>query len=210
MSIDSQRQRVVSETRAAILSGAFKAGEALSERALGEAAGMSRVPVREALIQLEGCGLVQFINGRGAVVRTFGLNEIRDLYEVRESLESRAAALAAGHIDTSALEPLECELRALLAAKNPSAEKAQQVGSALHDLVLVECRNALLKRLLTDIRDQIQLSRTISYRKASRAQVIQGVKEHLALIRALRDGDGERAGERMRVHIAAWRSVALA
>lgn len=207
---ETQRQRVFNEMRKAILDGSLKPGEALSERGLGENAGVSRIPVREALIQLESCGLVRFINGRGAVVRTFGFHEIRDLYQVRESLEGTAARMVAGHFEASELAPLEDALRALLAEKNPSAEKARRIGSDFHDLILRKCPNALLKRMLTEIREQTQLARAMSYHKASRAQVIQGVKEHLAVIRALREGDGDRAEKCMRSHISAWKDLALA
>ena len=82
----------------AILEGELKPGERLRAEALAQRFGTSRTPIREALLQLEAHGLVEVEPNRGAVVKTFDRDDLRDLYEVRALIEPHAAALAATRI----------------------------------------------------------------------------------------------------------------
>ncbi len=202
----TQRERVFNQLRKAILDGRLRPGQPVSERALGEQVRASRIPVREALIQLHNRGLVTLIEGRGAFVRTFTIDEVRQLYEVREALEGMAARAAAGRVDPADLDRFEADLGKLLEPDDRTpAEDIRRTSTAFHEAVIRGCGNPLLERMVADIRGQIRLSRALSYRYASRGQILQGVKEHLAILRALRAGNGAAAEQRMRAHIAAWR-----
>ena len=79
MTADALRER--------ILHGRFPEGEPLRQDAIAEELGVSRIPVREALRQLEAEGLVTFNPHRGAVVSTLSLNEIEELFELRAMIE---------------------------------------------------------------------------------------------------------------------------
>jgi DNA-binding GntR family transcriptional regulator len=87
-----QRQTIASMTVAAlrerILRGDYPEGEPLRQDALAEELGVSRIPVREALRQLEAEGLVTFSPHRGAVVSSLSLDEIHELFELRADIES--------------------------------------------------------------------------------------------------------------------------
>ncbi|MGH3494971.1 MAG: GntR family transcriptional regulator, partial [Sciscionella sp.] len=76
--------------RETILSGAFSPGEWLRQEALATAIGVSRLPVRAALLKLDAEGLVEFHPRRGAVVRTLTHDEITEIYELRDLLETHA------------------------------------------------------------------------------------------------------------------------
>jgi DNA-binding GntR family transcriptional regulator len=76
--------------REAILSGAFLPGEHLRQEALATAIGVSRLPVRAALLKLDAEGLVEFSPHRGAVVQTLSHKEIAEIYELRDLLETYA------------------------------------------------------------------------------------------------------------------------
>lgn len=76
--------------REAILSGAFSPGERLRQEALATAIGVSRLPVRAALLRLDAEGLVEFSRNRGAVVQTLTHGEITEIYELRDLLETYA------------------------------------------------------------------------------------------------------------------------
>src|SRR5919202_169118 len=86
-----QRQTLTSMTldalRERILHGTYPEGEPLRQDALAEELGVSRIPVREALRQLEAEGLVTFNPHRGAVVSTLSLGEIDELFELRAEIE---------------------------------------------------------------------------------------------------------------------------
>lgn len=76
--------------REGILAGIFAPGERLRQEALATAIGVSRIPVRSALMQLESDGLVSFHPRRGAVVRRLSVSQLREIYELREHLEPYA------------------------------------------------------------------------------------------------------------------------
>src|SRR3954470_7782687 len=98
--------RVSEELREAILSGEFGPGQRLRTASLAKRFGSSRTPVREALVHLEGEGLVDIEPRRGALVRPFASADLIDLYEVRVLLEPAAAARAALRADAGQLERL--------------------------------------------------------------------------------------------------------
>src|SRR5437660_12006142 len=87
-----QRQTIASMTvealRGRILRGDYPEGEPLRQDALADELGVSRIPVREALRQLEAEGLVTFSPHRGAVVSSLSLEEIEELFELRADIES--------------------------------------------------------------------------------------------------------------------------
>lgn len=80
---------VADELRKRILDGSFPAGAQLRQDALAEEFGVSRIPVREALMQLEAEGLVKIHPHRGAIVPELSLSEINELFELRALLEPR-------------------------------------------------------------------------------------------------------------------------
>src|SRR5690348_18271137 len=87
-------QMVYAVLREAILSGAFAPGEWLRQESLAAAIGVSRIPVRTALLQLESEGLVNFHPHRGARVRTLSPAQINEIYGLRVLLESHALGLS--------------------------------------------------------------------------------------------------------------------
>src|SRR5262245_45572811 len=91
----SKREAVYEQLRDQILAGDLRPGEVINERTVAESLGSSRVPLREALIELQRDGLVRLVPRRGAFVRTFSAPDVQHLYELREALEGLAAARAA-------------------------------------------------------------------------------------------------------------------
>ncbi|MFI5228285.1 MAG: GntR family transcriptional regulator [Gemmatimonadales bacterium] len=114
MTVEALRER--------ILRGDFPEGEPLRQDALADELGVSRIPVREALRQLEAEGLVTFSPHRGAVVASLSLDEIDELFELRAEIECdllrRAIPLASNeHLDR-AMEVLDEFLDALRAGES--------------------------------------------------------------------------------------------
>ncbi|SDN55533.1 DNA-binding transcriptional regulator, GntR family [Methylobacterium phyllostachyos] len=87
---DSLRQR--------ILNGELRPGVQLRQDALAEEFGISRIPVREALLQLEAANLVKIVPHRGAVVSGLSLEEVEDIFRLRVQLEPQLLALSAPHL----------------------------------------------------------------------------------------------------------------
>src|SRR5579864_9777932 len=97
--------------REAIIDGRLPPGQRLKEEELAQELGISRTPVREALLILQAEGLVTAVPNRGAVVRTYTESDLVDMYELRALLESFAAHQAAKRITEAQLAALSdsCE-----------------------------------------------------------------------------------------------------
>lgn len=90
--VRSATDRVYRLTKEAIISGAHRPGALLSANAMAELLGVSRTPVREALVRLEGEGLLELIPRRGAIVLPMSRTEARDVLDLRHALEVSAVA----------------------------------------------------------------------------------------------------------------------
>ncbi|WP_164512264.1 GntR family transcriptional regulator [Oceaniglobus ichthyenteri] len=171
----------------------------LQEDTLAARCGVSRTPVREALRKLLDEGLVQR-SGRFYQVIELSINDIRDLYEVREALETMAVRLCIERTeasDTSGLSTiLEAQKAALLAG-----EQAEffRLDSAFHLCIGELSQNAYLLAQLTKVHDKLRLVRG---REGSRAGWMdQVVVEHLRIISALERRNVAVAEAEMRYHI---------
>jgi DNA-binding GntR family transcriptional regulator len=182
-----------------IFSGKYSPGDRLKEADLSRSLGISRSPIREAIRNLAGEGLVRLVPQRGAFVTDFEHGEIRELYELREALEVAAARLAAERADGASLERLKEILEA-------TGDTLRESDSALYprdlDFHLGICELAGNRRLAESIHEvntQLQLVRLRSASEPGRAG--RAYEEHLVIYRALEKGDTEAAAEAMGMHI---------
>jgi DNA-binding GntR family transcriptional regulator len=175
-------QMVYSVLREAILSGAFSPGEWLRQESLAEAIGVSRIPVRTALLQLESEGMITFHPHRGARVRTLSPEQIDEIYRLRTLLETYAL--------TRANRQLEPERLARLHKLGAKLDRQRQ-GSGFVDLRIEFYRelygaddNPLLVEMIDDLRNHV--GRYYLGFKASH-------QNHVDLVNKLEDGDMEGA-----------------
>ena len=174
----------------AILEGELKPGERLRAEALAQRFGTSRTPIREALLQLEGQGLVEVEPNRGAVVRTFDRDDVRDLYEVRALIEPHAAARAATRISAARI----AELAALC-----SAEDQLVANESFHRIILEAAESP---RLVVAMRAATGIPR--SFRTAfwhDERQRAESLMCHRRLVAAFEARDASLAEAVMRMHI---------
>ena len=94
---------IVGALRNAILQGRYKANQPLRQDQIAEKFGVSKVPLREALVQLKAEGLVTFMPNRGAVVTELSAAEVDEIFTMRMALESKALERAIRHTHLSGL-----------------------------------------------------------------------------------------------------------
>ncbi len=198
--------RVYEQLRGAIVAREFDADEPLTEHELCARFGVSRTPVREALAKLERDHLVRVVPKKGAFIRTLSHDEVRDLYEVREVLEALAVRLAAPSVDRGDLAGFDHRFRALKGARATYAD-VRVLGEEFHRYLIKSSGNAKLAEVLDQIRERIWSVWTMSIVAPRRVQAI--VREHLAIIAALRAGDARRAERLMVQHVRRVRNVIL-
>ena len=193
-----------------ILDGSLRAGERLVIKDLSHRFQVSSTPIREALVQLEGIGIIDFVPNSGAVVRRVGKADVKEVCQVRRALECEATRNACGRIELSELHGLADAFRQMKMARRRGAvfvEKARQFDSRLHDLIAESCGNRFLaneigrlKLLFRAFRDaawQERVANNDYYRFAEEAD------EHLTVVEGLIAGDAKQASRAMTHHIRA-------
>lgn len=180
--------------RAAIAKGLFTPGQRLQQDALAELLGVSRMPVRAALRQLESENLITFHPHRGATVRELSAAEIAEIYELRILLECEIVEVASSRLTDEDLAELE-------------RLKLSHEGTE-HDMLLEAERRSEFYTLLCEIagrpwtRQLLMFLHTAlgPYRLLHRDQ--EGDRAHLELAEFLRTGDADGAKQWLRKHFS--------
>ena len=196
----SLRGRVFEKLREDILSGVYKDCDELREITFGEEMGVSRTPVREALRQLELEGLVVMIPRKGAEVARITEKDLRDVLEVRCSLEELAAELAAERMDEEGQEKLDQALVEFESAIE-SGDNAAIADSDMefHDIIFDATGNPRLIQIIGNLREQFYRYR-LEYVKDTDYHIVL-LNEHKELVNAIRAGKKEEARKIMKKHI---------
>jgi len=200
--------------RRAIVEGVVKPGERLIEEKWAEELGVSRTPVREALDMLEVEGLVVSVPNRGAVVRTFSKEEVKEIYDLRAVLEgygARRAAVLITDEELSSLKRINESMQASLQRTFPS--KAEEVrwlveqNNEFHRIIVGASRS---ERLIISLKSISEVPLVFkAYFWFGREQRILSNHYHGQIVLALQNRDGERAELLMKEHIYEGRDFLL-
>jgi len=184
-----------------ILMGLHRPGDRLEEPALAERFGVSRTPIREALLHLGAAGLIEHRPRRGTYVREIGPRRLVEMFEVMAALEALAAATAARRASREEIAGIarhhrDCAAAAAEAARDPYYYANERFHAAIRAAsrngFLIEQADALQKRLKPYRRAQL----------AARDRIRTSFAEHEAVLAAIEAGDAAAAGEAMRAHVA--------
>jgi DNA-binding GntR family transcriptional regulator len=188
---------VADQLRRRIMAGALPEGHQLRQEALAAELGVSRIPVREALRQLEAEGFVAIASHRGAVVSKLSPDEIVELFELRIRLEGWLLELAIPEMRDSDLERADAALETMIS--NRRIENWGQLNWDFHAALYAPSRRAATLRILRRINEnmdryiRLQISLTSGQLKAHR--------EHKQILRLCRARDVPRAVAALEQHI---------
>ncbi|QEO46139.1 GntR family transcriptional regulator [Vibrio cholerae] len=193
----------------AIVEGQLAPGSKISEPELAKQFQVSRGPLREALMRVEGLGLIERIPHIGARVIRLSPTKLVELYAVREALEGMAARLAARNITEIELAGLE----SLLSTHSTHIDQVegasyfhQQGDFDFHYRIIQASRNQQLIGLLCD--ELYHLLRMYRYQSPrSHSRPVEALEEHKFILRAIRQRDEELAEMLMRRHISRSRQL---
>jgi DNA-binding GntR family transcriptional regulator len=169
----------------------------LAERDLAKQYGVSKTPVREALIRLAQEGFIEISPRRGISIPKISVEDLKEVFGVRSALEGLAAEEAARNVPTAALRTLKDEFHA--AAEDKDGPRLYELGEALHNLIMAACNNKRLTSVVGTMRAQI-----VRYsRLASRLpeQMDRSYRDHLGIIEALEHQDPAGARRAIEDHI---------
>ena len=181
------RDVVFKTLRQAILKGELEPGERLMEIQLAERLGVSRTPIREAIRKLELEGLVLMIPRKGAEVAKISESNLRDVLEVRRSLEELAIDLACQRITAEELESLnKAEVDFKAAIGNGDAMQIAQTDEQFHEIIYNSTKNQKLVQILNNLREQMYRYRLEYIKDADKRQILMVEHEHILKALTLR------------------------
>ncbi|MEU5820869.1 GntR family transcriptional regulator [Streptomyces sp. NPDC047803] len=193
-------ERVYAHVKDAVLDRRYEGGTLLTEGGLAEAVGVSRTPVREALLRLEVEGLIKLYPKKGALVLAVSAQEIADVVETRLLVEEFAArkAVPASPQLISRLEGLLEEQRRFSEAGDLATVSVKD--RCFHAEIVRHAGNEILSRLYDQLRDR-QLRMGVAVMEAHPDRIAANIAEHSELLEAIRAGDAEGAAQVVRRHV---------
>lgn len=193
------QEAVLAELRRAIITGELQPGEQVLQDALAERFGVSRVPLREALKILEGEGQVVYQPHRGYFVAELDLDDLREVYRIRDLLESEAVRTAVPRLTADDLSGLRAAQDAVERAAADGDLVAMTEANRRFHFDLIECAGMpRLSRLIRILWDATDVYRSLYYADHDHRSTVHD--EHQAVLEALASGDAERAVELLRRH----------
>lgn len=186
--------------RQRILDNVYPPGHQALEQALAEELGISRTPLREAMIRLRNEGLLEIIPRHGIRVLPLSATDMREIYETLTALESMAAELAARRQPGPAeVEPLEQASRDMARAlRSNDLDAWAQADERFHRTLIDLCGNRLLKQTVLNFWDRAHRARMFTLRL--RPKPVNSTEEHRELVERIRAGDAAGAYACTRAH----------
>lgn len=200
---------VAERIREAIVGGMLHPGERLKEEQLARELGTSRTPVREALRILQSEGLVVATPNRGAAVRSYGLTELEEMYDLRALLEGHAAGRAAERITPEAVDQLDASCSRFAELVTGADLRSLVAENAFfHGAILRASDSDRLTSMVQEVVSLPLVYRSYIWYSPEQAHASYGF--HCRLVEALERHDGPWAEQVMREHVQAARSVLVA
>ncbi|WP_329124089.1 GntR family transcriptional regulator [Streptomyces sp. NBC_01353] len=204
------QQFVLEELRRAITTGELRPGGQIRQDALAARLDVSRVPLREALKTLEAEGLVVHHVHRGYFVAELSLADLEEIYRIRELLETEAVRLAVVRGEDGLVATLERIQREVERAADAGDVTAMAAANRRFHFTLIEASGMpRLVRLIGTLWDATDAYRSLYYTEVQNREL--AVREHRAVISAVRHGDENAAVRELSDHrahaVAALREV---
>lgn len=196
--------RIADHLRSQIASGKFNPGDHLNEVHLTKSLGVSRSPVREAILQLERDGFVDIAPHRGAFVRRVDASVLREIGLVRALLEGAVVReltqrQSTESFDSSAFDDDIQQMRVAVAEDDREALATAHL--AFHSRLSDLSNNSVLRRMLVDLRAQTSVFIRFGHAQFMRGELGELVARHQQLLQVIEDGDIERAEQEYGSHI---------
>ena len=187
-----------------VLENKLQSGEYLLEEDLAQLVGMSRTPLREALVQLQNDGLIAIVPRRGIRVVPLTVADMREVYELLQWLESQAAYALARRPDRDVfvkeLRQLVGEMKRSLASSD--MEAWARANDRFHIRLVASAGNGRLVRICANLLDQSQRVRAFTLRL--RKPPARTTDAHASMVKAIEAGDADRAAAIQAENKRAW------
>lgn len=197
MATENRKEQAYVEIRSRILSGHYRPGEVFSESAMVTDLGISRTPIREALVRLEQEGLIRVIPKCGVVVRTLTLSDLKSLFEMRRVLEPYVIRCYGKQIPKDQLRSIWEEMT--LAYASSDAQRQYDADARLHSLIYSAAQNPYITKFVEQAVSENARIRALS--GVLSARLTASYIEHKAIVDHLLAEDWEAAAQSMEQHL---------
>jgi DNA-binding GntR family transcriptional regulator len=194
--------------REAIVDGRLPPGQRLKEEELARELGISRTPVREALLVLQAEGLVDAAPNRGAVVRSHEADDLEDLYQLRALLEGYAARRAAANISDADVHCLRESCDRFESLIEGEVQELVKVNLFFHNVILDAAASRRVAELVRKVIELPLVYRSYIWYSVDQRRI--SAHYHRQITKALEARDGERAELVMKEHVFEARDVLVA
>lgn len=201
--------RAYDTLKSSLQSGDYPPGTFLSERRLASRLGMSKTPVKEALVRLEMEGFLNISPQQGIVVREPSIQEVMDLFDLREALETFVVRRIAGRLETDQAARLRQNLKdQARASREKDIPAATRLDTEFHAMICEFLGNRELSQTLWRMREKLNLL-ILGNLSRNPSRVESSTREHAAIAGAILRGQGDRAAELVRRHLEYGRELML-
>jgi len=203
------QDRAYEELKGLIQGGTYPPGTFLSERRLAGRLGMSKTPIKSALTRLGVEGFVTVSPQQGIVVREPTVNEVLDLFDIREALEPFVVRRLAGHLSPEQVARLRGNLRdQVRAAKIKDVGESTRLDAEFHTMICEFLGNQEISQALWRMREKLHRLILGNFNRIPE-RMDGSVKEHVAIGEALIAGKGEEAAALVVKHLDVGRELIL-
>jgi DNA-binding GntR family transcriptional regulator len=195
------RDRIASSIRNAIMDGRLKPGSRLTEQELVLMLGVSRTPLREALLLLDSEGFINVLPRRGAVVSEISQNDVEEIYGAKGILEAAAARLACDKISNETIQELSTltdEMETTAKDKRNDYRTLLNLNAEFHQLLSDAGGNKKISQFIKNLRDQTLRYNYIYLSLQSR--IDSSVSDHRKIIEALKQKNKETIEQIIKEH----------
>jgi DNA-binding GntR family transcriptional regulator len=203
----SAAQRAYDFAKWAILNGVYPAGSLVTAAGLAREVGLSRTPVRVALLRLEAEGLVRLAPGRGAVVNTFSAQEVEDVLEARVMVENYTAGRSFAHRHEFLPELLRTHEQMKQRRRERDTAGFTECDRVFHEIIVDGAGNTVLSEVYRSLRERQTLF-TSSLVRGRVDRMDDAIREHAGILEKLQGEDEQAFREAVNAHLQ-W-SIALA
>ncbi len=175
-------------------------GQSLVESELAARLGVSKTPVRDALLRLEREGFVKKVAYTGTYVSEINRKNIADIFMIRAHLEGLAARLVCGKLSPENTSKAQSYIKLMdNASKNGEIKEASNQNKLFHDLIIASTESEWLSQILSNLDDHLKRYRILSNYQSGRLE--KSTQEHQEVLDAIARKDPDNAEKFMRQHI---------
>lgn len=175
----------------------------LNEVLLSNSLGISRTPIREAVVQLEQEGFLRIMPKKGIYVTAITVDDILQIFQSRQEIEPITLLMACPNLERETL----IDFRNRFADEERSVIDSYHLDTAMHLYFIENCRNRYIVDMMHKVFDAN--TRIIVASKKNQLHIQESRKEHIAILDSLLEGKNEQAAEQLREHIIHCREAAL-